>query len=387
MREVVRAALESVRTCPKLPAMSRAGRRPAVPDLDALLGERARRQHLAPSTRLRDSRGLLAALRALQPVAPRSFTFPGTPPQLAPRVTFDDLPASEDLRRRGAIVKGRFAGGMIAYVVAEDLPVYAAAYRRPADRLSPEARAVLELIESEGPTVRSDLKALLEMPGRRLSAALIELQRAFLLTELQYETEWDNAWTLLADEHPAVAAAALAREEAIDEVLARALEVLAFATTERLVDRGGFGVAATRASLARLAAAGRAEAAAIDGVGDAWLAPGAAAAAARAGAGERFEAVLDPQDALVLAHRRELARRYGRSGVLAYVVVDGRFAGAAFGRWGINPFDVDDVRLDAPYDAQRERREAILAGLRTFFPPPAQRILRWHGEPIGAPPA
>jgi hypothetical protein len=351
-------------------------------DREALLAERARRQRLAPSARVRSQRGLLSLIRALQPVSPRSFTFPGTPPQLAPRVTFDDLPASEDLRRRGAIVKGRFAGGNVAYVVTEDLPLYAAAYRRPAGRLSPEARAVLDLLESEGPTVRSDMKALLEAPGRRLSAALIELQRAFLVTELQYETEWDNAWALVADEYPAVAADAIDRNTAIDEVLARALHALAFATLEQLADRTGFGRAATGASVARLAAADRAEPVALAEVGTAWLAPGAAAAARRARRRETFEAVLDPQDPLVLAHRGELTRRYGRGGVLAYIVIDGCFAGAALGRWGINPFDVEDVRLDPPYDAQPERRPAIIEGLQTFFPPPEQRILRWMGKPF-----
>ncbi|MEX2230493.1 MAG: hypothetical protein WEB13_12745, partial [Dehalococcoidia bacterium] len=256
-------------------------------DAERLLAERARRQRLAPATRARDARELPALLRALQPVPPRPFTFPGTPPQLAPRVQFDDLPASEDLRRRGAIVKGRFAGGHVAYVWAEDLPLFVAAYRRPAARLSPAARAVLGLLEAEGPTVRSDLKALLEMPGRALSAALIELQQAFLVTELQYETEWDNAWALFDDEFPGVASAGIERVDAVDAVLTLMLDSLAFASDEQLRDRSGFPFSAhgersrttVRAAMPRLAASGRAHAATVAGLGDVWLAPSVVSAA------------------------------------------------------------------------------------------------------------
>ncbi|MDA0366457.1 MAG: hypothetical protein O2843_11450, partial [Chloroflexi bacterium] len=100
---------------------------------------------------------------------------------------------------------------------------------------------------------------------------------------------------------------------------------------------------------------------------------------------EPFEAVLQPQDPLVLAERAALGRRFGRSGVLAYIVIDGRFAGAAFGRWGISPFDVEDVRLDPPYDREPQRQRAIVEGLRVYFPPPTQRIRRWLGAPFEPP--
>lgn len=368
-----------------MPRSARASpvRRPAAgPDVERLVAERARRQHLDPSTRLADASALPALLRTLQPVAPRAFTFPGTPPQLAPRVTFDDLAASEELRRRGAIVKGRFGGGKIAYVTTADLPTFVAAYRRSAQRLSPAARDVLELLEREGPTVRSDIKALLDIPGRALSAALIELQRAFMVTELQYETEWDNAWTLFADEHPGVENAGIERVDAVDMVLAGTLESLAFASDRQLSDRSGLPLADVRAAMARLAAAGSAGAATVIGLGDVWLAPGAADGPQ---AEQPFEAVLQPQDPLVLAERSGLAARFARSRVLAYIVIDGRFAGAALGRWGISPFDVQDVRLDPPYDREPDRRSAIVDGLRTYFPPPAQRIRRWLGEPLEPP--
>lgn len=356
----------------------------ATPDLERLLAERARRQRLTPSTRLDDPddhEALLETIRRLAPVAPRAFVFPGTPPQLAPRVCFDDLPAAEELRRRGAIVKGRFGRGLIGYVATDDLPLYASAYRRPSDRLSPEARAVVELIAVEGPLPRSDIMALTEIPGRRLSAALIELQRCFVLTELQYETEWDNAWTLLESEYPEVASAP-PRERALDEVIARLLDCLAVATLEQLRDRSGLTLRDLRSSLGRLVASGRAIESVIGGVAM-WTGAEAAERAATA-AQEPYVAVLQPNDPLVQAHRSELKRRFGRSGVLAYVQIDGRFAGAALGRWGIAPFDVQDVLLEPPHDAD-STREQIIAGLRVFYPPPRHRILRYLDDPLDAP--
>ena len=296
-------------------------------------------------------------------------------------MSFDDLPLTEELRRRGEIVKGRFGKGNIGYVATDDLPLYAAAFRRPSDRLSPEARSVVELISVEGPLPRSEIMALTETRGRRLSAALNELQRCFIVTELQYETQWDNAWALIEDEYPDVGDA-VPRDVATDEVVARFLESLVFATVEQLRDRSGLTLRDLRASLDRLVAGERALLVEVESE-EAWLAT-SSASSFHVAEPEPYVAVLQPNDPLVLAHLAELTRHAGRSGVLAYVQIDGRFAGAALGRWGIAPFDVQDVLLEPPHDVDAERRGEIIAGIREFYPPPRHHILRYLDEPLDA---
>ena len=353
-------------------------------DRAALLAERSRRQRLAPSARVRDRSQMLAALRALGPLSPRAYTFPGTPPELLPRADFDDRSASEQLRRRGEIVKGRFVRGNVGYVARQDLALYAAAYRRDGP-LSRPAQRLLDILTSEGRLPRSELKGLTGMPGRRLSAALQELQRAFAVIELQFETEWDNEWAPLAREFPQMDLEAVDRERAIDDVLLHYLESLAFASERELVDRSALPARSVRAACERLLDAGRVAELGVDGLGAVLLSPETLRGLPLADPAERCVAVLHPLDPFVIAQRTALRRRYGRGGVLAYVVVDGAFAGAALGRWGILPFDVDDIVLEEPHAADATRREAILAGVALLYPPPEQRVLRYLGEPLEQP--
>jgi hypothetical protein len=201
---------------------------------------------------------------------------------------------------------------------------------------------------------------------------------------LQYETEWDNAWALFESEFSQVELRARPREQAIDEVLVRFLESLIFATEQQLRDRSGFALRDVHASCARLLDEGRIAPAAVEGLDEVLITE---PTLQRLEAGDRepvepYEAVLHPLDPLVLAHRSELRRRYGRSGVLGYVVIDGAFAGAALGRWGILPFDVEDIVVEDPYAHGETRREGVLAGVELLYPPPTQRVLRFCGEPL-----
>ena len=91
--------------------------------LNTILAKRLRRQRLTDPLPSADS--YLDLFRLLQPVSPVAFTRPGDPPRLMPRTRFDDGAEADRLRAQRRLVKGRFLGGNIGYVLAEDLALYA----------------------------------------------------------------------------------------------------------------------------------------------------------------------------------------------------------------------------------------------------------------------
>ena len=65
--------------------------------------------------------------RGLQPVSPVYFSMPGSPPRLRHRTDSDDAAMADSLRGHRELVKGRFCGGIVAYVLAGDLELYGTA--------------------------------------------------------------------------------------------------------------------------------------------------------------------------------------------------------------------------------------------------------------------
>ena len=150
-----------------------------------IANERLRRQCLLRPAA--SEKRYLELFRSLQPVSPISFTRPGSPPSLAPRTRPDDRVWADRLRRDRRIVKGRFLGGTVAYVLANDLPLYANAFRRPLDRLSTAQTTVLEAVQRLGPITARQLKEETSLLSKHIGPALERLQSAFLVYEDQVD--------------------------------------------------------------------------------------------------------------------------------------------------------------------------------------------------------
>jgi hypothetical protein len=88
-----------------------------TPDAETVRAERTRRQRLDRPLARRDAyEGLF---RTLQPATTGAYARPGSPPHLAHRTRFDGDAAAAALRRERRIVKGRFQGGGVAYVLGD----------------------------------------------------------------------------------------------------------------------------------------------------------------------------------------------------------------------------------------------------------------------------
>ena len=322
----------------------------------------------------------------LQPVSPVHFSYPGSPPGLVHRTAFDHHSVADRLRENRTLVKGRFLGGSIGYVLAKDLGTYAAAFRRPIARLNDNQDIVLNIVRELGPLTPRQIKAetrLWEESGllnKEIMPALHRLQEAFLVYEDQTDDDWERDWYDFAAEWPEVHLDDIAWEDAAARVLRRFLHSHVFATLEQIKDWSRFPLKTLKPLLNQMEADGILAAAEIDSLGSGWMcAPDADLPPA---ASEPSILMLHRADTLAKSHATELKRRFGGHKVLQYLLIDGAFQGAVLGHWRIGPHDVDDILVERPAAERKTRRNAILSAVAGAYHPPRHHIRNYDGKPV-----
>lgn len=118
----------------------------------------------------------------------------GQPPTLSFRADFDDLAIIKSRQFRRELIKGRFAGGNLGWILPEDLELFAALYRKPLKNATMTQQMLLERIEMSGPYTIGQLKEESGLLVKEITPALHRLQEAFLIYEDQYDGEWDLRW-------------------------------------------------------------------------------------------------------------------------------------------------------------------------------------------------
>ena len=190
-------------------------------DKQTILAERLRRQHLI--TPLEDTAKYEDLFRLLQPVSTMANARPGSPPRLIHRTRFDDSEITEVWREDWLIVKGRFLGGGIGYVLADELELYGNAFCKPIGLPNAYQNEVLEVIQSAGPLTPRQLKDETGLLNKRIMPALHRLQKAFLVYEDQVSDDWERSWYDFESEWMDIVIEEDRKAPAIAEVLKRFL--------------------------------------------------------------------------------------------------------------------------------------------------------------------
>jgi hypothetical protein len=326
------------------------------------------------------ARGLEALVRTLQPISTGAYARPGSPPRLAHRTAFDDTRATARLRGRRKLVKGRFQGGGIGYVLAEDLELYANAFCRPLTRLSQTQATVLDAVQRAGPLTARQIKEETGLLNKQIMPALQRLQTAFLVYEDQLDDDWDRPWYAFETEWPRVEIREEIRNETVREVLLRFLHASVFATRENFRDWSRLPAQLLDRSLRELEGDDRVVACEVKGLGEGFCLP-----EDREPAEARLEPslfVMHKGDFLTRSRASELKRRFGSTDILQYLLIDGDLRGAIRGHWGFKPYDVEDISVDLPASARKARRDEILSAVAAAYPPPRHQILRYAGRPV-----
>ncbi len=148
-------------------------------------------------------------------------------------------------------------GGNIAYVFADELPLFAAAYSKDRKTLSFEEVELLELLEQEGPMTVAVMKELTGHLAKQLTPVLHRLQQKFLVFEDQVDNEWDRAWYLFETEFPDINLKQFTKTEAIKELVMRFAFLNVFIKPDMLASFYRFKAEDTNRAVAELAEEGK----------------------------------------------------------------------------------------------------------------------------------
>ena len=343
-----------------------------------ILAERLRRQRLAIP--LKTAKDYVSLFRLLQPVSTLFYTRPGDPPTLQPRTLFNDAREAERLRAQRTIVKGRFLGGGIGYVLAEDLWMYANAFQRPLNLPNEIQQTVLQALQSTGPLTSRQIKEETGLLNKRIMPALHRLQKAFLVYEDQVDTDWDRGWHNFASEWPEIELSDSQFQDAAAQILLRFLKGHVFATYEQLRDWSQLPGRRLSKLLQEMENTELIAPKEIAELGQGWTRSQDSVSVE--GNVKPCVFMLHKADVLVRSHASELKRRFGDEEVLEYLLIDGQFHGAVLGRWRIGPHEVSDIAVHLPAEQRAIRRKEILDVVGRRYGPPDSPIPKYAGRKL-----
>lgn len=187
-------------------------------DVKKIVSLRMERQHLVGKASEQEYPALYRDLQPGQNVYWNGF---GQPPTLSFRTEFNDLEFNRDRQLDRKLLKGRFAGGNLGWIIPEDMELFACLYGKPLTKPNDVQRYLADLIEREGPLNIQQIKEISGLLVKEIKPALHRLQEAFLIYEDQYDGEWDRGWYRFSEMFPQVDIHRYTRVEALEIVLQR----------------------------------------------------------------------------------------------------------------------------------------------------------------------
>ena len=364
-------------------------------DYSEVIKLRMERQYLSQPV---DNSGYDALFRDMSPVPTIYWCEPGSPPTLPLHTELEDYDYNSFRRSHREILKGRFAGGTIGYVTAEDLELFACLYRKEITRFTTVQQELLELFREEGPMNIGSLKELTGYLVKEISPALHRLQEAFLVYEDQVDKEWDRGWFLFEGEFPEVDLNRYTKQEALKLLIPRVAGLLVFFDEALLKSYYRLPGKLIKEALTELQAEDLIITATLSGkqgyllkADEAliWqkeykpsrerdnLKPGYPAATAPS------VLMLQRNDFLLRAYAEELKKKFvSEYDTLYYLLIDGEFHGAVMGKFKFGPHVIEDIILDLPEEDRNVRKEEILEAVYTVFDPVASSPIRYNGIPM-----
>lgn len=304
----------------------------------------------------------------------------GEPPTLSFRTEFNDTEFNK--RRQGShkLLKGRFGGGNLGWIVPEDLELFAALYRKPLERLSERQQTLLELMEREGPLTIGQMKECTGMLVKEITPALHRLQEAFLVYEDQYDGEWDRSWYKFAEMFPEVNLEAYSKREALKVVLKR------FAYRNVLFD-GDMAKSFYKLPGKEIKAAMDemvSENILVKTEEGYLLASDLSLLKTYTGKELKFVYPLHRNDFLVKSNEYRMKTEFKHSeyDILQYLLIDGKFCGAVVGHLKNGPYILEDIILHLPKEEAADRKDEILEAVYAVNSGKGNPIKRYNREDL-----
>lgn len=313
-----------------------------------------------------DKEEYLALYRDTQPGQNVYWNGFGEPPTLTFRANFNDIAFNRTRQFERKLVKGRFAGGNLGWIVPEDMELFAAIYRKPLTKPTPEQIQILKLIETAGPFNIQQIKEETGLLVKQITPVLHRLQEAFLIYEDQYDGEWDRGWYKFKEIFPKVDLNKYSKTEALKIVLQRfAYRIVWF---DSAMAKSFYKVPEKEIKLAINELVGESILTASDR--GYMLKTDAELLESYAPKPLNFVYALHRNDFLYKAHEhilKEFAKDLTKGleydcELLQYLLIDGEFHGASVGHFRNGPYDLNDIVCNLPN--ADERKNEIIEAIR-----------------------
>ena len=322
--------------------------------------------------------------RLMSPVHTKHWIVPGSPPVIEHRSKINDYLLNSKNRKERKIIKGRFQGGSVGYIYAEDLPLYSVAYKKKMQGLTENDELILNTLEAEGPMNIGLLKEITGLLAKQITPSLHKMQKAFILFEDQVDDEWDRSWYLLEDEFESLDLNAYSRMQAFKEVISRFTYMNVFMdetmvksftklntkdintdikdmlNEEMLLkvtvnEESGFIL---KDDLNEI------EAIKLDIPDDVYI--------------------LDLNDYLVKSNELKLKKSFGKKPykTLYYIMKKGEFIGAVLGYFRFGADDLEDIELNLPITESRKIKGKIIDELNKIYYDVPNPLKKFCGERI-----
>ncbi|MBB6481760.1 hypothetical protein [Spirochaeta isovalerica] len=320
--------------------------------------------------------------RLMSPVPTLFWTTPGEPPIIQYRTDRDDRTENNNLRSDRTIIKGRFRGGSIGYIFADELPLFMAAYKKDISVYSDIDMTVLKILRSEGPMNIDMIKEITGLLSKHISASLQKLQKAFIVFEDQVDGEWDRSWYILEDEFSHLDLNAYTKEQAVEEILRRFAFLNVFADESMIKSFTRFSNRDIKRAISSLEEKGIFKGKVVSGVKGFILSGDEDEIATCAGTVPDKTFVLDLNDYLVRSNEAALKNRFNPEPfkILHYIMKRGEFIGIVAGRFSFGPNELENVILDVSDFDKNEFRNEIEKAIGKVYPTYDTQLKRYCSQ-------
>lgn len=216
---------------------------------------------------------------------------------------------------------------------------------------------------------KSMMKEMMSIERGRFDRALLSLNRAFEVMEIQREVDWDSPWDLRRRAYPDADPDAWSQTDAQAEVLRRFTRAFGPATIAEMADWSGWNQRTISKLLDHLLARHDIVRVEIEGeTEEACFASEDARALRAAAPVSRFIVVLPINDPFVLpqwSHLNAQHRPYPLPYCYSVIVVDGEIAGAAWGHYKRRYIHIEELSLSPDIVHDPPRMDEVLATLES----------------------
>jgi len=322
--------------------------------------------------------------RYMSPVPTLFWTTPGEPPVIPYRTAEDDRSLNQFNRARRTIIKGRFRGGSVGYIYADELPLFMAAYKKDIKRFNENDELVLQTLRSEGAMSIEIMKEITGLLSKQIAASLQKMQKSFIVFEDQVDNEWDRAWYILEDEFFDRDLNRFSREEAMEEVIRRFAFLNVFFDESMVKSFTRFTVKDIKKTLMGMLEKGMLKEAEAAGCQGYILSEDEENISRCSGEIPDKTYILDLNDYLVRSNEAELKKRFNPSPykTLHYILKQGEFIGIVAGRFCFGPNELENVILDQPFIDKGQSRKDIIQAIEKVYNPEETSLRRYCGKMI-----